>query len=249
MKELVVQKEDKDVDLTLMIWDIVGREGYLALHAKTFVGAHGALLVADMTRKETFGTLERYWLPFLFKIVGHVPLVFVCNKSDLVGQCEFEPEDMTNLALRYNGRLARVLPAWLKPCYSTSAKTGSNVEKAFESLGHMVLSSKEIVDPVEELYKMIVATEVQRSSDKTTPVGALDTILADFCAGFEDSRLAMSILRQEIPRAGIDINNPVKEGILKVVEYIAEAENEFKDEKTVVTNLKRRIKLANGVKE
>ena len=59
----------------------------------------------------------------------------------------------------------------------------------------------------------------------------------------------MMVLRQEIARAGLDINNPTKEGILKVIEYLANAETEFKELNTVVSDMKRRIKLVSGIRE
>jgi hypothetical protein len=52
-----------------------------------------------------------------------------------------------------------------------------------------------------------------------------------------------------VARAGLDINNPTKEGILKAVEYLAEAENEFKDEKTVLDNREKRIDWARNVRD
>jgi len=249
MKEFKIKRKNKKFDLIFMIWDLIGREGYHGLHARTFVGVHGALLVADLTRKETLENLERYWIPLLFKVVDEVPLVLVCNKSDLKGEYEFEPDELVDIAKRYNGHVEKVLPSGVKPNYSTSAKDGSNVEKAFESLGHLVLSAKELKDPVTELYEGLVATGIRRTTDKCKPIGALDEIIVDFCEGFKDSRLSMMILRQEFARASLDIGNPTKKGILKVVEYLAEAENEFKDEKTVLSNLQRRIKWARGVKE
>lgn len=249
MKEIKIRRPDKAVNLTLMIWDLIGREGYHALHARTFVGVHGALLVADLTRGETLSSLERYWIPSLFKVVENVPLVFACNKSDLEGDFEFEPQDLADVASRYNAGLEGILPSGLESSHSTSAKNGSNVEKAFMSLGHLMLSSNELLDPVKELYESLVATGVHMASDKTKPIGALDAIIVDFCEGFEDSRLAMLILRQEIARASIEIGNPTKEGILKVVEYLAEAENEFKDEKTVHSNLERRFGWACSLRE
>jgi small GTP-binding protein len=249
MKEFTAQREGEDIDLTLMIWDLIGREGYHALHARTFVGVHGAILVADLTRKDTLGSLERYWIPFLIKIVGNVPLVFVGNKSDLKGKYEFELEDIRAVASRYNAGLNKVLPGWLKSSYATSAKSGSNVEKAFESLGHLVLSSQELTDPIEELYQSMVATSIVRSSDKTSAIATMDAIIVDFCKGFEDTRLAMPILRQEIARASIDVNNPTKNEILRIIEYLAEAENEFKDEKRVMSNLNKRLEWANSVKD
>ncbi|UCE37636.1 MAG: GTP-binding protein [Thermoplasmata archaeon] len=248
-KELKIQRPHHSVDLTFVIWDVIGREGYHGLHARTFAGISGAILVADLTRKETLENLERYWIPLLLKVVDNVPLIFACNKSDLVGEYEFEPEDITKMAERYNGRIARILPKGLSISYSTSAKTGSNVEHTFESLGHLLVSSFDLQDPVKELYQNVIAMGIHRSSDKTTPIGALDSIIIDFCEGFKDSRISMMILRQEIARSGLDINNPTKAGILTVVEYLAEAENEFKDEKEVIDNMERRLQWAQGIIE
>ncbi|MCK4443327.1 MAG: GTP-binding protein [Thermoplasmata archaeon] len=247
MKELTIPGDDEDVDLTLMIWDLIGREGYHAIHARSFVGVHGAILVSDLTRRETLYSLERYWIPSLFKIVDRVPLVFTCNKSDLKGKYEFEPEDLVKVASRYSGEPEASLPKSLETSYSTSAKDGSNVERAFESIGHLLLSGEQQPDPVKELYESLIATGIHRTSEKTTAMGALDAIIVDFCEGFEDTRLVMPILRQETARAGIDIRCPSKEGILKLVEYLAEAETEFMDEKTVKENLNKRLEWANGI--
>jgi small GTP-binding protein len=249
MKELKIRKGGQVVKLIFMIWDIIGREGYHGLHARTFVGVHGAILVADLTRRETLNNLERYWIPFLFKVVEKVPMVFVCNKSDLKGEFEFEPDDLAEVARRYNGYLNNILPSHLMSNYSTSAKTGDNVEQAFESMGHLVLATQKLSDPVKELYESLVALGVHRSSDLRTPVGALDTIIVDFCDGFDDSRLSMLILRQELARAAFDINNPTKPGIIRAVEFLAEAETEFKDEQMVKANLERRMGWAKKVKE
>ncbi|UCG70639.1 MAG: GTP-binding protein [Thermoplasmata archaeon] len=247
MKEMKIPQEDEEIKITLMIWDLLGREGYHALHARSFVGVNGAILVADLTRKETLNSLERYWIPSLFKVVENVPLIFVSNKSDLVKNFEFEPEDMEVVAARYNIGFEEVLPKWLRTDYGTSAKTGVNVEKVFESIGYMMLSQAEQIDPMKELYESLVAQNIKRTLDKSTPIGVLDAIIVDFCEGFEDSRLAMPILRQEIARAGVDVRSPFKEGIRKLIEYLAEAMTEFHDEKTVLFNLKKRLKWVQGI--
>jgi small GTP-binding protein len=248
LRELLIPHPKETIELTLMIWDLIGREGYHALHTRSFVGVNGAILVADLTRRETLDSLERYWIPSLLKIVETVPLVFVCNKSDLKGRFEFEHEELVEMASRYNTRSERNQSEPIKTDYITSAKTGTNVEKAFESLGHLVVSEEEPANPIKELYESLIAQNVKRTSDKTTPIGALDTIIVDFCEGFEDTRLTMPILRQEFARAGIDIRSPSKEGIFKIVEYLAEAETEFQDEKTVRSNFKKRMNWAQGVK-
>jgi small GTP-binding protein len=249
MKEQKLQHSSSVPKLTFMIWDIIGREGYHGLHARTFVGVHGAILVTDITRRETLDSLEKYWIPFLFKVVEDVPLVFVCNKSDLTDNFEFDPEDLIEVAKRYNSQSDVLLPSKLKSSYLTSAKTGTNVEQTFESLGHLVISPKKLPDPIKELYESLVALRLRRSSDLNTPVGALDSIILDFCDGFDDSRLSMLMLRQELSRAAFDINNPTKEGILRAVEYLAEAEAEYKDEKTIRSNMERRLEWVNNVTE
>jgi hypothetical protein len=179
--------------------------------------------------------------------VENVPMVFVCNKSDLKGKYDFQPKEMTDMAKRYIDVGDEILPDGLKHYYSTSAKDGNNVEMAFETLGFLVLAEKGVKDPVKKITEALRATGIRRNIDKTTPIGALDEIIVEFCEGFEDSRLAMLILRQEIARAGIDIRSPSKEGVSQLVEYLAEAESEFKDEKTVLSHFKKWVKLAQGI--
>ena len=250
MKEIKLQKEENEpVNLVLMLWDLIGKEGYSALHARTLVGVHGALVVADLTREETLNNLEEYWIPFLLKVSDKVPIIFTCNKSDLLDQFMFKPDDLTEIALKFNPSAEKILPSELTTSYTTSAKDGSNVESAFLSLGHLVLAAHEPLDPVKELFSSLMANRMRRESDKTTPVGCLDEIIMDFCDGFEDPRMAMIILRQEVGRAGININQPTKEGILKLVEGLAEVEIEFKEEKVVNKNLQKRMLWAEDIIE
>jgi small GTP-binding protein len=238
-KIIKIESEYKPYELTLMIWDIIGREGYQSLHARTFVGVNGAILVSDITRKSTYESLERYWIPFLFKIVDEVPLVFVCNKNDLKSETDHFFEELVEYASRYQKRINDKSNKGLQTVLLTSAKDGTNVEEAFETLGQLLITKKIQRDPVKELYEGLIATGLQRSSDTSTPIGALDTIIVDFCKGFDDSRMAMLILRQEMTRAGVDINDPTWDCIKKAIEYLAEAEMEFKDERAVRKNLER----------
>jgi len=249
-KDLRIPRPDKTVDLNLMIWDLLGREGYTASHARTFAGVHGALLVADFTRRETLDTLVRYWIPSLFKVVESVPLVFAANKADLSRQAEWKEHELAEIAARHNVGIADALPSGLSTCYATSARTGENVERAFESLGHLVLAGRAPSDPVKELYESLVAMGISRASDTRTPIGALDAILVDFretSGRLEDERLAMVVLRQEVLRAGIDVRSPTKDGVLRLVDYLAEVESEFKPAPAVAEGRERRLAWANGI--
>jgi small GTP-binding protein len=248
-KHLRFKTPNKTENLKLMIWDLIGIKGYHALQAMTFVGADAALLVSDMTRIETLENLEDYWIPSLSNIVDSVPLVFVCNKSDLNGGFEFGFQDLLDVTEGYNADFDDALPSNVKYSYTTSIKSRNSIEEAFESLGHLVLRNEKKVDPVKELYEGLLATSICRSTEKSTSVGTLDAIIVDFCQGFGDSRMAMYILRQEIAKAGIDIRKPTKEGILKVIGYLAEAESGFIDEETIYSNFEKRMKWARCIIE
>ncbi len=249
MKELKLEGEDGDIDLILLIWDLIGSEEYHAVHARNFVGVDGAILVADLTRRETLESLEKYWIPALFEVVERVPIVFVCNKSDLKNQCEFKSKELFKMALEYNKEFEKELPNGLKTHYETSAKEGSNVELVFESLGRMVCARNQCENLIKELYEGLVAQTIVRSTDKKTSIGVLDSIIVDFCDEFDDSRHAMPILREQIKRAGIDVRSPSKGGILKLIDHLAEAESEFYIQKKVKANYEKRKRWAQGIEK
>lgn len=248
-KHMRIRTPNRTENLKLVIWDLIGCKGYKSLHAMTFVGADAALLVSDMTRNDTLENLDHHWIPSLFNIVDSVPLVFVCNKSDLNGGFEFGFEDLLDLSDGYNSDYDCTFPKNLEFSYSTSIKTGEGIEEAFQSIGHLVLFNDELADPVKELYEGLLATDMYRTSERSTPVGALDAVIVDFCRGFEDSRMAMYILRQEIAKARIDIGRPTKEGIIRAIGYLAEAEMGFLDEEVVHANFERRMEWAHRIRE
>jgi small GTP-binding protein len=128
-KEVTVSKDGEDVLVTMMIWDILGQTDFHRTQAEAFSGAAGALLVCDLTRKETLDSLGKYWIPEFEKEAGAVPRIFLGNKADL-GEKMSEGE-FTETA---KGLSAGALTL------ETSAKTGQNVAEAFEAL------AKQLVD-------------------------------------------------------------------------------------------------------
>ena len=247
-KELRIPTPDKTVDLTLMIWDLLGQEGYSGFQAWTLAGANGAILVTDLTRQKTLESLERYWIPTLSQVVENIPMVFVGNKADLKAEHSYGQESIAEVASRFNIGISEALPPGLSTSYITSAKTGENVQRAFESLGHLVLAG-EPENPFKDLFERFVAMGVARSQDRTTPIGALDAIIVDFCESsineFDD-KVAMMILRQEILRSGVDVRKPSRDAIMKLVGSLARVEAEFSDPESVEANRERRMRWARG---
>ena len=57
-KDLRIDVGARTVDLSLMIWDVLGQKGYRGIQAASFDSARGVLLVYDVTRPETRDSLE-----------------------------------------------------------------------------------------------------------------------------------------------------------------------------------------------
>lgn len=121
----------EDAELTLMIWDIMGLFGYRPeLHKANFTGAKGALLVCDITRRYTLQRMED-WAKATTNVTGNIPMVALINKADLMDKADFSDSDVRDIIGKYN-----------IPYFYTSAKTGENVEKAFDTISKMMLTKE-----------------------------------------------------------------------------------------------------------
>jgi len=103
-----------------------GQRGLPELHSTYFKGAAGALIVCDSTREETINNL-RSWVKTFHGEVGKVPLIFLANKSDLLDD-EFDSPEMESVIRDLNTEYML-----------TSAKSGLNVNKAFNKLGQKII--------------------------------------------------------------------------------------------------------------
>lgn len=125
--EMEIQKLNLKITLTLMVWDILGQSGYKSLHSMFYRGASGAIIVADGTRSDSVQSLEK-WTRSLNKVVNGSPIIYLINKDDLVRHPDFRQNDLDELGEKYGA-----------VSLSTSAKTGLNVENAFNSLSKLLI--------------------------------------------------------------------------------------------------------------
>ena len=127
-KELGVNRPDTGeiVDLKLILWDIAGQETFETVKKAYYRGASGAIVVCDLTRKDTMEHLHK-WIENLFDVSDVIPMAIICNKNDLGEEVEFSVEDVEADFAPYGA-----------PVYSTSAKMGENVEMVFHELGKMI---------------------------------------------------------------------------------------------------------------
>jgi small GTP-binding protein len=125
--ELDIPGRDLHIKLTLMIWDVAGQKEYRAFHEMHMKGMEGVLAVADLTRKNTFESLKAT-LSMAERTESEMPIVFLLNKADLAEPTSSDLKDVRTLASSND-----------IPVLATSAKTGMNVELAFQKLAVMMV--------------------------------------------------------------------------------------------------------------
>lgn len=132
--------------IKLQIWDTAGQESFRAITKSYFRGATGALLVYDITRRDTFDHAKE-WLDELRQAADvHISIILVGNKSDLAGN---ESEGHGKRAVTAEEAQAWADAHGLKAFVETSAKTGDMVEKAFVDVAREIYQN--IVDGVYDL--------------------------------------------------------------------------------------------------
>jgi small GTP-binding protein len=123
-------KTKEPIDINLMIWDIMGQQSFRKLLQKAyFLGAQGIVAVCDNTREQTLNDLNG-WIDGIQNKTEELPTVFLGNKSDLVEMQEIGLNELKSFASGYDSYGA----------YLSSAKTGLNVELAFDILGKKILA-------------------------------------------------------------------------------------------------------------
>jgi len=122
---------DVEIDgkqVRLLLWDIGGQPQFQKLRTIYFKGSNGALGVFDLASSQTLLKIPG-WISSIKKTVKKsIPMILLGNKSDL--KRDVDREEAEDLAKRLNCEYLE-----------TSAKTGDNVEMAFESIARACLES------------------------------------------------------------------------------------------------------------
>jgi len=107
----------------LQIWATAGQESFRSITRSYYRGAAGALLVYDITRRDTFNHLTTWLEDAKQHSNSNMVIMLIGNKSDLEADRVVSVDEGKGLAEEYGVQF-----------FETSALTGSNVESMFTAL-------------------------------------------------------------------------------------------------------------------
>ena len=127
-----------EYNVKYQIWDLAGQQMFKNVRPRFYKGCFGSLAVFDITRKDTFQNLTS-WIEELYKCSGRgvVPVIILANKTDLKSEREVKITEAKEFIKKLNEKTKEhsIENFFLE----TSAKTGLNIEKAFEILGQYII--------------------------------------------------------------------------------------------------------------
>jgi small GTP-binding protein len=132
------------------IWDTAGQERYKAITSAYYKGAKGAFVVYDITRKQSFDSVDRWINDIKAAADKNLTIIIIGNKCDLEDQRQVNKEQGEEKAK--SNEVAFM---------ETSAFSGENLDKAFEKM-------------VNEVFKK--CHEEMTSEGETSPVGPSEDI-------------------------------------------------------------------------
>jgi len=134
--------------IKMQIWDTAGQERFKNIIASYYRGAHGILLLYDVTDKDSFKNLSNWLIEIEKNASKNVLKVLIGNKSDLEDKRVVSYNQGKEFADTYGLKFIE-----------TSAKKNLNVNEAFETLGRelMIASADKKVTNQKQNKKISVA--------------------------------------------------------------------------------------------
>ena len=124
-----------DIDekrIKMQIWDTAGQERFKNIIASYYRGAHGILLIYDVTDKDSFKNLSNWLIEIEKNSNKNVLKVLIGNKTDL--------EDKRVISYNQGKEFA---DSYGLKYIETSAKKNLNVNEAFSTLGRELMQASE----------------------------------------------------------------------------------------------------------
>jgi len=144
-----IKIDDKNINLN--VWDTAGQERYKSLAPMYFRGAHVALIVFDITSKESFEG-SKLWFNEINRMSTKTNIFFlVGNKCDMDDYRQVTTEEANTYAETNNIKYIE-----------TSAKSGFNIDNLFHSITKNI-----IIDDCENIKNPDIFSELLFEDKKT----------------------------------------------------------------------------------
>ena len=116
--------------IKMQIWDTAGQERFKNIIASYYRGAHGILLLYDVTDKDSFKNLSNWLIEIEKNSSKNVIKVLIGNKTDLEDKRVISQNQGKDFADTYGLKFIE-----------TSVKKNINVKEAFETLGRELMAA------------------------------------------------------------------------------------------------------------
>jgi Ras-related protein Rab-18 len=167
-----VHKMDiKGKKVKLSIWDTAGQERFRTITSSYYRGAQGIILVYDVSSRESFDALPRWYSELETYVSSSVVKIVVGNKVDK----EFSRQVSTSEGQQFAQRMSSLF-------LETSAKTALGVEEVFKDVVEKIIDTPELWESSSKTGSG--SSKGTTMSNSTMPGGGVDlTEGSDSAAG------------------------------------------------------------------
>ena len=130
--------------IKLQIWDTAGHEAFQSITRSYYKGAVGALLVYDITRRESFNHIIKWLSEIKENASKDITIILIGNKNDLEKGRQVSFEEGESFAKENNLLFLE-----------TSAKTAKNIAEAFNLSAIQILNNIQKVGEDDIIYNKI----------------------------------------------------------------------------------------------
>ena len=144
----VTLKDGKKVKIQL--WDTAGQERFRTIAKSYYKGAHGIVLIYDVTSKRTYENIRKWLNQIKEEASSRISIILVANKIDCEEEREVTKEEGENLAKTSGLTL-----------FEASAKDSINVNESFQDL----------IEKISEKYANINSNTTKLNNSKNEKKG------------------------------------------------------------------------------
>ncbi len=144
VKEILGSTEaGENYSIKCSIWDLSGQLNFKDVRSIYYKGSHAMIMVYDCTNRNSFTNLN-FWIEEIKRHtnINNMAMLLIANKKDLRedGKNHVTTQEGSDLAKKWATTFFS--DRWSVPFIETSAKTGENIQEAFDQLGRIFVHVK-----------------------------------------------------------------------------------------------------------